>query len=132
MEICQFYKKVCSGDKGLSLHMYHNKECFQKMTNMTKEFHKYALVHSHFSCNQEFVHQNKKVKVNRDSKQSGIILIFFNAQTRMQSLTRLKPFILPYAEIGASFNNSHFGLLLWGGCFVCCFKFGCIQNIVSR
>ena len=38
---------------------------------------------------------------------------------------------VPYAEIGASFNNSHFGLLLWGGCF-CCFKFGCIQNIVSR
>ena len=28
--------------------------------------------------------------------------------------------ILPYAEIGASFNNSRFGLLLWGGCFFCC------------
>ena len=37
---------------------------------------------------------------------------------------------MPYAEIGASFNNSCFGLLLWGGCFVCCFEFGCIRNIV--
>ena len=31
---------------------------------------------------------------------------------------------VPYAEIGASFNNSRFGLLLWGGCFVCCFELG--------
>ena len=38
--------------------------------------------------------------------------------------------MMPYAEIGASFNNSRFGLLLWRGCFVCCFEFGCIQNIV--
>ena len=42
-------------------------------------------------------------------------------------------YIQPYAEIGATVNNSRFGLLLWGGgCFVCRFKFGCIQNIVSR
>ena len=44
----------------------------------------------------------------------------------------LKFYIVPYAEIGASFNNSHFGLLLWGDCFVCCFEFGSIRNIVSR
>ena len=39
---------------------------------------------------------------------------------------------IAYAEIGASFNNSCFGLLLWVGCF-CCFDFecGCTQNIVS-
>ena len=51
-------------------------------------------------------------------------------------LTRTTPIqttcTVPYAEIGASFDNSRFGLLLWGGCFVCCFEFGCIQNIVSR
>ena len=44
----------------------------------------------------------------------------------------LADYHVPYAEIGASFNNSRFGLLLWGGCFVCCFELGCIQNIVSR
>ena len=71
MEIYQFCKKVCSGDGGLSLHMYHNKECFQKMTNMTKQFHKYAVAHSQMyksSCNQEYEHQDKKVKMNSDSK----------------------------------------------------------------
>ena len=73
MEICQFCKKVCSGDRGLSLHMYHNRECFQKMTNMTKQFHKYALFHSQMYnslCNQEYVNQDKKVKVNSDCKQN--------------------------------------------------------------
>ena len=62
MGIYQYCKKVCSGEKGLSLHMYHNKEYFQKMTNMTKQFHKYALCHSQMynsSCNQEYVHQDK-------------------------------------------------------------------------
>ena len=40
---------------------------------------------------------------------------------------------VPYAEIGASHNNSRFGLLLWGGCFCCYrFEFGRTQNIVSR
>ena len=32
-----------------------------------------------------------------------------------------------------TFNNSRFGLLLWGGCFSYVdFEFGCTQNIVSR
>ena len=82
MEICQFCKKVCSGDRGLSLHMYHNNECFQNLTNMTKQFHKYALCHSQMhnsSCNQEYVHQDNKVKVNSDSKQNvGIFFIQHN------------------------------------------------------
>ena len=71
IEICQFCKTVCSVDRGLSLHMYHNKECFQKQTSMTKQFHKYVLVHSQMhnsSSNQEYEHQDKKVKVNSDSK----------------------------------------------------------------
>ena len=71
MDICQFCKKVCTGgDRGLSLHMHHNKECFQKMTNMTKLFHKHILVHSQMhnsSCNQIYEHQDKKIKVNSDS-----------------------------------------------------------------
>ena len=73
MEICQFCKKVCSGDRGLSLHIYHNKECFQNMTNMSIQFYKYARVHSQIhnsSCNQEYEHQDKKIKVNSDSKQN--------------------------------------------------------------
>ena len=46
---------------------------------------------------------------------------------------KFKVNVVPYAEIGASLNNSRFGLLLWGGCF-CCYRveFGRTQNIVSR
>ena len=58
MEICQFCKKVCSGDRGLSLHMYHNKECFQKLTNMNKQLQKYAITYSQIqnsSNDQEYV-----------------------------------------------------------------------------
>ena len=86
MEICQFCKKVCSGDRGLSLHMYHNKECFQKLTLMTKQFQKYALVHSQMynsSNNQEYIHQDKKVKVNIDSKQNMGNINSFNTEISM-------------------------------------------------
>ena len=54
--------------------MYHNKECFQKLTNITKQFKKYALVYSQMhnsSSNQEYEHQDKKVKVDRDSSEYG-------------------------------------------------------------
>ena len=71
MEICQFCRKVYSSVKGLSLHVYRNKECFQKLTNMTKQFQKHVLVHSQMHnslSNQEYVHQDKKVKVYSDSK----------------------------------------------------------------
>ena len=71
MEIYQFHKKVCSGDRGLSLHMYHNKKCFQKLIKMTKQLQKYALIHSqmcNLSSNQEYVHQEKEVTVTSDSK----------------------------------------------------------------
>ena len=81
MEICQFCQKVYSGDRGLSLHIYHNKECFLKMTNMTKQFHKYVLLRSQMhnsSYNQEYEHQDKKVKVNSDSKQYVRNVEFFN------------------------------------------------------
>ena len=60
--------------------MYYNKDCFQKLTNMTKQFHKYALVHSQMhnsSCNQEYVQQDKKVKVNSESKQNVGNIDFF-------------------------------------------------------
>ena len=67
MEIRQFCKKVCSGDRNISLNMYHNKERFQKLTNRTKHFHEYTLVYSQIhnsSSNQEYVHQDIKVEVN--------------------------------------------------------------------
>jgi len=72
MDICQFCKKICSGDRGLSLHMYHSKECFQKLTNMTKQLQHFSLIHSqnHSSPRtqeQEHVHQHKKMKLNDNS-----------------------------------------------------------------
>ena len=42
---------------------------------------------------------------------------------------------MPYAEIGGSFNNSRFGLLLcwgWFCCFCCLFCVWYYSNIVSR
>ena len=60
--------------------MYHNKECFQKVINMTKQFQKYVFVHSQMydsSNNHEYVHQDKKVKVNSDSKQNIGNIDFF-------------------------------------------------------
>ena len=50
------------------------------MTNMTKQFHKYVLVHSqmnNLSCNQEYVHEDKKVNVNSDSKYNVGNIDFF-------------------------------------------------------
>ena len=41
-------------------------------------------------------------------------------------------FFLPYAEIGASFQQKPIWSIVVGGLFVCCFKYGCIWNIVSR
>ena len=72
MDICQFCKKICSGDRGLSLHMYHSKECFQKLTNMTKQLQHFSLMHSqnHSSPQteeQEHARQNKKIKLNDSS-----------------------------------------------------------------
>ena len=72
MDICQFCKKICSGDRGLSLHMYHSKECFQKLTNMTKQLQHFSLIHSkkHSSPQteeQEHARQNKRIKINDTS-----------------------------------------------------------------
>ena len=72
MDICQFCKKICSGDRGLSLHMYHSKECFQKLTNMTKQLQHFSLMHSktHSSPQtgeQEHARQNKRIKINDTS-----------------------------------------------------------------
>ena len=36
MKICYLWKKVCSGDCGLSLHMYHSFECFQNLQILAK------------------------------------------------------------------------------------------------
>ena len=100
MEICQFCKKVCSGDRGLSLHMYHNKECFQKLTNMNKQLQKYAITYSQIqnsSNNHEYLHQDKKVKVNSDSKQNMENIDFFqnnnfqNCHTCVQVDNQLSP-----------------------------------------
>ena len=44
MEFCQFCEKVCSGERSLSLHMYRIFECFQKLRNISKKNHNYALV----------------------------------------------------------------------------------------
>ena len=46
MEVCQFCKKVCLGDRGFSLHRYHNKECFQKLTDISKNYNKFTLAHT--------------------------------------------------------------------------------------
>ena len=62
MEVCQICNKICSGNRGLSLHMYQNKECLNKLTNMTKQLQNYLLRHSkitHF--NLDIIHQNKKL-----------------------------------------------------------------------
>ena len=86
MEIQKFFMKVCSSDRGLSLHIYHNKECFQKLTYMTQQFYKYTFLHSQMhnsSNNDEYVHQVKKVKVNRDSKQNIRNIYFFNTMISM-------------------------------------------------
>ena len=69
-EICQYCKKVCSGERGLSLHMYHSIDCFQKLTDISKKNHNYSLIHREVNksipVNQKIpkvqyaTHQNKK------------------------------------------------------------------------
>ena len=47
---------------------------------MTNQFHKYAIIHLqmyNLSCNQEYEHQDKKVKFNGDSKQNVRNIDFF-------------------------------------------------------
>ena len=46
------------------------------------------------------------------------IIIFLNAWLWLKIWSNWHYYLLPYAEIGASFNNSCFGLLLWGGLFL--------------
>ena len=46
MNICQFCKKVCSGERFLSLRLYHSFEWFQKLTNISKKYHNYSLIHT--------------------------------------------------------------------------------------
>ena len=77
MEICQFCKKVCSGERGLSLHMYHSFECFQKLTDISKKYQNYTLLHTqrndssqinqNLPKDQYLIHQNKKVKTSHNS-----------------------------------------------------------------
>ena len=72
MEICQFCTKVCAGECGLSLHMKHSFECFQKLTDISINYHNHSLIHTQAkkfpSINQNLpkeqyaAHQNKKIK----------------------------------------------------------------------
>ena len=82
MEICQFCKKICIGERGLSLHMYHSFECFQKLTDISKKYHNYSLIHTQANktpCinqnlpnEQDATHQNKKVKTSHDNDFNSI------------------------------------------------------------
>ena len=82
MEICQFCKKVCSGERGLSLHMYHSFECFQKLTDISKKYQNYTLIHTqrndslpiyqNLQKDQYPIHQNKKVKTSHNSDFNSI------------------------------------------------------------
>ena len=82
MEICQFCKKICIGERGLSLHMYHSFECFQKLTDISKKYHNYSLIHTQANktpcINQNLpkeqyaTHQNKKVKTSHDNDFNSI------------------------------------------------------------
>ena len=75
MEICQFCKKICIGERGLSLHMYHSFECFQKLTDISKKYHNYSLIHTQANktprINQNLpkeqyaTYQNKIVKTSK-------------------------------------------------------------------
>ena len=39
LKFVNFVKKVCSGERDLSLHIYHSFECFQKLTGTSKKYH---------------------------------------------------------------------------------------------
>ena len=75
MEICQFCKKVCSGERGLSLHVYHSFECFQKLTDISKKYDNYFLsrtqanksssLNRNLPKKQYATHKNKKTKTSR-------------------------------------------------------------------
>ena len=72
MEICQFYEKVCSGELGLSLHIYHSFECFQKLTDISKKYHNYSLsdienLMVYFNINQ--VEKGKILQENTHTKE---------------------------------------------------------------
>ena len=70
MEICQVCKKICSGERGLSPHMYHSFECFQKLTDISKRYHNDSIIHTqankspcinqNLTKEQYATHQNKK------------------------------------------------------------------------
>ena len=77
MGIFQFCKKVCSGERGLYLQMYHSFERFQQLTGISKKYHNCSLIHtkanksSHIYQNlpkeQYVTHQNKKAKTSNDN-----------------------------------------------------------------
>ena len=49
IEIGQFCKLVCSGERGLSLHMYHSFGCFQKLTDISKNLEVVRDINRHWS-----------------------------------------------------------------------------------
>ena len=57
IEICRFCKKVCSSERGLSLQMYHSFECFQKLTDISKKYYNYSLIHTQAN-KSPCIHQN--------------------------------------------------------------------------
>ena len=69
--------EVCSGEHDLSLHICHSFECFQKLTDISKKYRNYSLIHSQANkttrINQNLpkakyaTHQNKKVKTSHDN-----------------------------------------------------------------
>ena len=77
-------------------------------------------------CPASIIHKDVIHKHHKSLENSKWSTMAGNIQN---SLLKLE---VPYAETGASFNNSCFCLLLWGGYF-CCFDFEskCTQNIVS-
>ena len=85
------------------------------MTTTTKQFQKYALVHSqtnNSSSNHECVHQDKKVKVNSDSEHNLGDINFFqhndfnDCHTSVQAENPLSPiFESIFLNQQTEFNN---------------------------
>ena len=99
MKACLFCKKVCSGDRGLPPHMYHNKECFQKLSDISKNYRKFTLVNT--KEQESSIHQMFALHPNKVSKlQNGIDINNINAfnQTQMSEYSMVDFTLIYYSS----------------------------------
>ena len=91
MKICQFCKIICSGERGLSIHMYQSFECFQKLTDFSKKYHNYSLIHTQAKKLHILIkiHQRNNMQLIKIKSKNIIMLLILLLKLQILILNRI-------------------------------------------